>query len=161
MSLSNFVGEGNIGAMELRRVPLGNGEQKPVLNLSVRVNVDRPTEGDNGERTWEDKGGRWFVVEYWGKRGQMAETVLQVGARIVFGGTLIKDQFPSREDPERMMEVDKVRADFIAISPICLESVQYKAKRARVPEGSSENTLPSGGHPQSPGADDFGDDIPY
>lgn len=160
MSMSYFTGEGNIGSMELRRVPLGNGEQKPVLNLSVRVNVDRPSEGEDGKRTWEDKGGRWFVIEYWGKRGQMTEALLQVGARVVFGGQLSKDQFPSRDNPDVMIELDKVRADFVAISPICLESVTYKAKRSRAQEGSSGQESPPLEN-QEPATGDFDDDIPY
>jgi single-strand DNA-binding protein len=149
MSMSNFVGEGNIGRMELRRVPLRDEEQKPVLNLSVRVNVDKPV-GEGDQRTWEDKGGRWILVEYWGKRAQMAETALQVGARVIFGGELSRDQFPSRDNPEQMISVDKVRADWIAISPICIESVQYRTKKARAPEGS----------PRAP-EDSFDVDIPF
>lgn len=166
MSLSNFVGEGNIGRMELRRVPVGNGEQKPVLNLSVRVNVDRPVDSESGERSWEDRGGRWFIVEYWGKRAQMAETALQVGARIIFGGELSRDEFPSRDNPEQMILVDKVRADWISISPICIESVQYKSKKMRTledsPDPAPSDAVPAEAYAHSgSGSGDFDDDIPY
>src|SRR5690625_7863856 len=99
MSMSNFVGEGNIGKMELRTVPLSDGESKPVLNLSVRVNVDRPVQGDNGQRSWEDRGGRWFLVEYWGKRAQMADAVLHVGSRVIIGCELAREQLLSRNIP--------------------------------------------------------------
>lgn len=163
MSMSNFVGEGNIGKMELRTVPLSDGESKPVLNLSVRVNVDRPVQGENGQRSWEDRGGRWFLVEYWGKRAQMAEAVLQVGARVVFGGELSQEQFPSRQDPSQSVQVDKIRADFIAIAPICVDSVQYRSKRTKAaqitpdtPQGTEQSPAP-----ESSDDDSSEDDIPF
>lgn len=157
MSMSNFVGEGNIGKMELRTVPLSDGESKPVLNLSVRVNVDRPVQGDNGQRSWEDRGGRWFLVEYWGKRAQMAEAVLQVGVRVIFGGELSQEQFPSRQDPSQSVQVDKIRADFIAISPICVDSVQYRSKRSKAAQSA-----PDAEQSPAPSDDDsYDDDIPF
>lgn len=133
MARNSFLGEGNIGKMELRKVAVGD-EHKPVLNLSVRFNVDRK----QADGSWQDSGGFWTDVEYWGKRAEIANALLQVGARVVVGGELSDASFPSSEDPNVLIPALKVRAEFIALSPIGIETVVFKPKKNRSENHSAQ-----------------------
>ena len=152
MSLTFFVGEGNVGKFELKHLPIG-GEKKTVLNASVRFNVDRQQE----DGSWEDKGGFWAEVEYWGKRAELVSNLLQIGSRIFAGGQLSDASFPSKEDPYLLVPAQKLVADFMAFSPIGIEKITYKPRKGK----QQEQAQAQGGHlPPGPPPDAYEDDIP-
>ena len=66
-----FIGRGNLGSKpELKYV---GDDKKPVLNLSVYF--ERKIKNDDGE--YEDKGGFWRNINYWGgKKAEHISTIL-------------------------------------------------------------------------------------
>ena len=156
MSMTNFVGEGNVGKVEFKRLPI-SGEQKPVLNLSVRCNVDRKQQ----DGSWEDTGGFWVEVEYWGKRAELAQSLVQIGTRVIVGGQLSDASFPSKDDPNLLIPAWKLVADFVALSPIGIESVVYKARKGKQQPAPAGQPADQGHLPPGPPPEAYDDDIPY
>lgn len=155
MSMTSFVGEGNIGSLEFKRVPV-SGEPKPVLNFSMRCNVDRKQQ----DGSWEDTGGFWVDVEYWGKRAEMMFPLLQIGTRVVAGGQLSDASFPSKDDPDLLIPAWKLVADFVALSPIGIESVVYKARKGKQQPAATGQPADQGHLPPAPPPEAYDDDIP-
>lgn len=143
---NRFEGFGNVGAAPaLRRVPVG-GDQRPVLDL--RVYFDRRV--PKGDGKFEDEGGFWLTVSVWGPRAETLARVLRKGARVYVEGGLRQESWTDRDNGSERSEL-RLTAEAIAIDPLCLESVEYRARR-----GSSDGGTGSTPPPE------FGDeDIPY
>ena len=119
-------GEGNLGKDPVLQYKSVRGEQRAVTKFSLRM--DRPLFDENGDQRGDR--GFWVSVSVWGKRGEMAAKLLRKGARIHVSGTLEEAVWNDKEsDEERNML--QMTADYWAIDPICLETVQYAAKRGK------------------------------
>lgn len=121
---SQFYGEGNLGKDPVMKYTTVRGEQRTVTEFSVRI--DKPVFDDQGN-VREDRG-FWLRVAVWGKRGEMAAKLLRKGARIHVGGTLGQHEWTDKESGEELSML-QLNADHWAIDPICLDSVQYAARR--------------------------------
>jgi single-strand DNA-binding protein len=133
-----FQGAGNLGdAPTLKRATV-NGEQQPVLELSIYF--DRPVPNDKDE--FEDKGGFWLVAELWGKRAERAAALLAKGARVRIEGTLVQDSWVDKESQEERIKF-KLKLDWIALDPIRIESVKFKeSSRARREAANEADAAP-------------------
>ncbi len=119
---NQFTGIGNVGtAPTLRNVQVG-GEPRDVVE--VRVYFDRRVRKGDG---YEDKGGFWLTVSYWGAQaGKLAE-VVQKGARVQVAGSLRQETWNDRESGEARNEL-RLTAETITIVPMCIESLTYRKR---------------------------------
>src|SRR5690606_19287066 len=85
-----FFGEGNIGRDPILKYVPVKGVQKPVLEFDMRVTYDRLNQ-DSGE--YEDNGGFWASVSFWGKRAEAANKILKSGVRVFVIGEISQDEF--------------------------------------------------------------------
>lgn len=129
MATTHFVGEGNLGSIpNLKRVPSAQSGDIPVLEFSMRVNVDRRNK-QSGE--YEDALGFWADVSYWGKSAEAMAPLLQKGARVVVVGELGVDEWLSNQPDTQGQErkTMKINADHVGILPWGVEQVTYRQRK--------------------------------
>lgn len=140
MASSFFVGEGNLGSIpNLKRVPSSQGGDIPLLEFSIRVNVDRRNK-QSGE--YEDTLGFWADVSYWGKAAEVMAPLLQKGARVLVVGELGMDEWISNQPDTQGQErkTPKIKADHVGILPWGVEQVIYRQRNQPAPVQSAQPT---------------------
>ena len=144
-----FVGEGNIGETPTLRYHAVDGEQRAVLNMSVYFDHRVPDE----DGVYKDEGGFWMPVSYWGKRAEHAARLLKKGARVSVQGEQYRDTWTDKDTGEEKFRT-KIKASFVGIDPLCVESITFK-RRSESEEQSSA--------PSSPTAEEvpYDDDMPH
>lgn len=133
-----FFGEGNVGKAPALRYNAVNGEQRAVLNMSVRF--DHRVQDDEG--VYKDEGGFWAAVSYWGKRAEHVAKLLKKGARVSVQGEQFCEVWADEETGEEKSRM-KINASFVGIDPLCVESVTFK-KRSEPedqPQGQNEQSV--------------------
>ena len=119
---NKFYGRGNLGAdPELRYTP---GDDSQAV-CALRVFFDRPKPDGNGG--FEDKGGFWMNVAYWGTRGEAAHRVLEKGARVTVAGELHEETWQDKQSGESRSRLS-VRADTVDLDLSRIERVTWRAK---------------------------------
>lgn len=127
---TTFVGEGNIGLDPvLKYVPV-QGVQKPVLEFDVRIAYDK-LNTETGE--YEDNGGFWIAVSYWGKRAETANKILKSGVRVIVVGEISQDEFVASKGDRvgQTITVINVSATHIGLSSLGIDSVNFTPRRKR------------------------------
>jgi single-strand DNA-binding protein len=123
-----FFDEGNIGRDPvLKYVPI-KGEQKPVLEFDVRFPIEKQNK-ETGE--YEDNGGFWGTVAYWGKRAEAANKILKSGVRVFVIGEISQDEFIATkgEREGQVVTVTNITADHVGLSLLGIESVNFSARK--------------------------------
>jgi single-strand DNA-binding protein len=85
-----FMSEGNIGQEPILKQQSIDGEMRHVLELNVRFNFDRLNKS-TGE--YEDRGGFWSRVTYWGKRAEVVYPMLKTGMRVLVAGEISQHNY--------------------------------------------------------------------
>lgn len=142
MARNRFAAEGNIGRDPvLKYVPV-KGEQKPVIEFDVRFAFDKinPQTGQ-----YEDNGGFWATVTYWGKRAEHANTILRAGIRVYVEGELSQDEFIASkgERAGQVLTANHITADFVGLSLLGIESVNFtqrKNKAVGMPDSTAQSS---------------------
>jgi single-strand DNA-binding protein len=141
MAKGLFIFDGNIGTTpELRYQPgneRSNGEARPLLKFSVKY--DRLIKTQNPDQPYEDKGGFWVNVDYWGRDAETLNKLLQRGMRIRIEGELRMDEWEDKHNPGVMISGMAVTASLITIMPQRLASVELKTRQ---PLHGQTNTPP-------------------
>ncbi|RJX68625.1 single-stranded DNA-binding protein [Vibrio sinensis] len=140
MAKSLFIFDGNIGgAPELRWQP-GNeksgGEARPLLKFNVKY--DRLIKTQRPEQPYEDKGGFWVGIDYWGKDAESLSKLLQKGMRVRIEGELRMDSWPDKENPSIMITGMALTASLITIMPQRIQSVILKERSQQYHPSQSE-----------------------
>ena len=130
MAKSLFIFDGNIGmAPELRWQP-GNeksgGEARPLLKFNVKY--DRLVKTQNPDQPYDDKGGFWVSIDYWGRDAEALSKLLQKGMRVRIEGELRQDTWPDKDNPSVMVSGMALTASLIAIMPQRVQSVTLKER---------------------------------
>lgn len=136
---NTFFGEGNIGRDPvLKYVPV-KGEQKPVLEFDVRISYDK---FNSASGQYEDNGGFWVSVSYWGKRAEAANKILKSGVRVFVMGEISQDEFIATkgEREGQTIAVINVSATHVGLSLLGIESVNFSARKNK----GQHSTIPSG-----------------
>jgi single-strand DNA-binding protein len=119
---NKFSGRGNLGAdPELRYTP--GDASEPVC--SMRVYFDRPK--PDGKDGFEDKGGFWLDVSYWGARGEAAAKLLKKGARVAVTGDLYEDSWQDKDTGEPRSKL-RLRADNVDLDLSRIDNVLWRAR---------------------------------
>ncbi len=132
MSRNFYASEGNIGRDPvLKYVPV-KGEQKPVLEFDVRFQYDR-VNTQTGE--FEDRGGFWARVSYWGKRAEHANKILKSGVRVYVEGELSQEEFVASKGDRagEVLTATNLNASFVGLSLLGIESVTFSQRKNRQP----------------------------
>ncbi len=143
MAKGHFIFDGNIGMTpELRWQPgneRSNGESRPLLKFNVKY--DRLVKTNNSDQPYEDKGGFWVSIDYWGRDAEQLSKVLQKGMRVHLEGELRIDTWDDKNNPGETVSGMALTASLISIMPHRLESVTLKTRQG----SSGENNAPSQG----------------
>lgn len=128
-----FIGEGNLGNNPtLKYVPLKNGtEQKPVLSFDAKFNVQRLNKSTGA---YEDTGGFWATVEFWGKRAELYNKILKQGCRVIVAGEKSQDSFIATKGERvgQSITTNTITASFLGLSLLGVESVVFEPRKAKV-----------------------------
>lgn len=158
-----FAAEGNLGnSPTLKYIPFkknGVDEQKPMLEFDVRFNVDKVNKTTGA---FEDTGGFWATVEFWGKRAEHYNRLLQQGARVLVVGQYSQGSFVATkgEREGQTITTNTIVADHIGLVLLGVENVTYTPRKNKSHVGS-EQQAPTAN--QQYGAESYGhaaDDIP-
>lgn len=136
-----FASEGNIGRDPvLKYVPV-KGEQKPVLEFDVRFQFEK-VNTQSGE--FEDRGGFWATVTYWGKRAEHANKILRSGVRVYVEGELSQEEFVATkgERAGQVLTNNNIVASFIGLSLLGIESVQFSPRKNRALGTDADDYIP-------------------
>lgn len=152
MARNQFASEGNIGRDPvLKYVPV-KGEQKPVIEFDVRFVFDKINQ-QTGQ--YEDNGGFWATVTYWGKRAEHANTILRSGIRVYVEGELSQDEFIASkgERAGQVLTANHITADFVGLSLLGIESVNF-TQRKNKPTGIPDPAAHASQEPPQTGIGD-------
>lgn len=117
---TRFLGEGNIGNIDMRSIANGNHPPRVVISLNTHFdNLVRNKQTDE----LEDQGGFWAPVEFWPQTDKIAQhlvtNVFKKGMRIRVDGNLVNETFADKDTGEQR-SIMKVRTFQSGIS-ICLQ----------------------------------------
>lgn len=138
---NTFFGEGNIGRDPvLKYVPV-KGVQKPVLEFDVRISYDKQN-SETGE--YEDNGGFWVSVSYWGKRAESANKILKSGVRVFVMGEISQDEFVATKGERigQTITAVNVSATHVGLSLLGIESVNFSARKNKTAPQGQHNVVP-------------------
>ncbi|MCW8336316.1 single-stranded DNA-binding protein [Vibrio paucivorans] len=131
MAKGMFIFDGNIGMTpELRWQPANersNGEVRPLLKFNVKY--DRLIKTQNPEHSYEDKGGFWVDISYWGRDAEALSKLLQKGMRVRIEGELRLDTWEDKNNPGQMASGMALTASTISIMAQRLDTVLLKARQ--------------------------------
>ena len=135
-----FIFDGNIGGVpELRWQP-GNeksgGEARPLLKFTIKY--DRLIKTNNPEHPYEDKGGFWINIDFWGRDAEALSKLLQKGMRVRIEGELRMDSWPDKDNPSVMLTGMALTASLISIMPQRVQSLILKERNAQYQPVQSE-----------------------
>lgn len=139
--MSNFfAAEGNLGNKPtLKYVPIKNSnEQKAVLEFDARFNVDKINKATG---TYEDTGGFWATVEFWGKRAEHYNNLLQQGTRVLVVGRLSQGEFiATKGDREgERITTNTITADHIGLVLLGVESITYSPRKNKAGDAQHQS----------------------
>lgn len=129
-----FASEGNLGNNPtLKYIPVKkNGviEQKPMLEFDARFDVDKVNKASG---KFEDTGGFWATVEFWGKRAEHYNRLLQQGARVLVVGQYSQGSFIATkgEREGQTIQTNTIVADHIGLVLLGIESVTYAPRKGK------------------------------
>ncbi|WP_331351206.1 single-stranded DNA-binding protein [Cellvibrio sp. UBA7671] len=131
-----FFGEGNIGRDPVLKYISVKGAQKPVLEFDVRFSYDK-LNAESGE--YEDNGGFWASVSFWGKRAESAHKVLKSGVRVFVIGEQSQDEFIATkgERTGQVLTSTNISASHVGLSLLGIESVNFTPRKTKpLPAGT-------------------------
>ena len=134
-----FFSEGNIGRDPvLKYVPI-KGVQKPVIEMDVRFSCDRKNSA-TGE--YEDNGGFWATVSYWGKQAEAANKILKSGMRIYVLGEKSQGEFVATkgERQGQIITTNTITASHIGLSLLGIDSVNLTPRKNKTLPAESTHT---------------------
>jgi single-strand DNA-binding protein len=139
-----FFDEGNIGRDPvLKYVPI-KGEQKAVLEFDVRFPIEKQNSG-TGE--YEDSGGFWGTVSYWGKRAEAANKILKSGVRVIVIGEISQDEFivSKGEREGQIATAINISASHVGLSLLGIESITLTPRKNKSQQatGTSQEGQPT------------------
>lgn len=131
MAKGLFSFDGNVGMTpELRFQPgneRSNNEPRPLLKFNVKY--DRLVKTQNSDQPYEDKGGFWVSIDYWGRDAEQLSKLIQKGMRVHIEGEPRMDIWEDKHTPGQMVSGMAVNASLISIMPHRLESVVLKQRQ--------------------------------
>ncbi len=123
-----FYAEGNVGsAFELKTIPgKKDGKEHTVLNFTLRCPVQTKQE----DNSYEDTGGFWVNVEYWGGLAEMTHKLLKKGIRLAVMGRLSESSSVGTkgDNAGKTFYTKTVRADSVTFSPLGVHSIELSNK---------------------------------
>jgi single-strand DNA-binding protein len=124
-----FMSEGNLGDNPtLKMVPdKQTGEQQPILEFSVRFNVDR---WNPNSEAFEDNGGFWGKVSLWGRRAEIFNVHLKKGCRVLVIGEERQRPYIANKGEYAGQEriSTEIRASHVAIVPLGIDEISWSSK---------------------------------
>ena len=143
MAKGIFIFDGNIGMTpELRWQPANersNGEARPLLKFNAKY--DRLIKTHNPDQPYEDKGGFWVDISYWGRDADHLSKLLQKGMRVRVEGELRIDSWEDKNNPGQMVSGMALTASTISIMAQRVDAVLLKARQPN-------NNVPSQSEPE-------------
>lgn len=119
---TRFSGRGNLAEVPALKTVDVKGEPRQMLQM--RVYFDRPVPAD-GE-TFEDKGGFWIDVNYWGHRAERMVRLLSRGTRVYLEGNLEQVSWQDRISGSDRSKL-RLNADYIALDLSRIDAVALQA----------------------------------
>lgn len=123
-----FFGEGNLGHDPILKYVPVKGSQKAVLEFYVRISYDKQNT-ETGE--YEDNGGFWASVSYWGKRAEAANKILKSGMRVFVIGEISQDDYVASkgEREGQVVTATNVTASHVGLSLLGIDTVTVTARK--------------------------------
>ncbi len=119
---TRFSGRGNLAEVPALKTVDVKGESRQMLQM--RVYFDRPVPAD--DETFEDKGGFWIDVNYWGHRAEQRVRLLSRGARVYLEGNLEQVTWQDRVSGSDRSKL-RLNADYIALDLSRIDAVTLHA----------------------------------
>lgn len=135
-----FFGEGNIGRDPILKYVPVKGAQKPVVEFDVRFSYDK-LNAETGE--YEDNGGFWASVSFWGKRAESAHKILKSGVRVFVIGEQSQEEFIATKGERigQTLTATNISASHIGLSLLGIDSVNFSPRKTKlIPAGTGEDT---------------------
>lgn len=146
MAKGLFRFDGNVGMTpELRFQPgneRSNNEPRPLLKFNVKY--DRLVKTQDPDQPYEDKGGFWVSIDYWGRDAELLSKLIQKGMRVHIEGEPRMDIWEDKHNPGQMVSGMAVNASLISIMPHRLESVALKQRQTQ----TGQNNPPPQSEPE-------------
>ena len=127
--LNEFTGIGNLGLTPILQKHRIDDEPRSVVNASIYF--DRPVRQDDD--SYQDKGGFWLNVAFWGRLADEAMRLLHKGSRVCVMGRLQVHQWTDKDSGKIRSEL-QLTADYFFIDTVCIESIEYKMKVSTMQE---------------------------
>ncbi|MCL2872296.1 MAG: single-stranded DNA-binding protein [Betaproteobacteria bacterium] len=122
-----FVGEGNIGLVEVK--PFVDGNKEPRFLLRMGVYFDNPVKV---KEKFEDKGGFWADVELWmGEDAKKWSVIYQKGQRVLVQGKMVRNDWKDEATGSDKFAF-KVRARRVGVLPFRVESITMRSSTEKV-----------------------------
>lgn len=132
-----FCSEGNLGRTPtLKIVPVQNScEQKSVLEFDVRFSFDKLNK-QTGE--YENSGGFWATVEFWGARAEGYNQLLRAGARVLVVGELSQEEYIASKGARagQKISTNRITAQHIGLVLLGVESIQWSKSKNKNDEAT-------------------------
>jgi|GEM_PF-611064 len=144
-----FVNEGNLGSNPVLKyvpVPKGNGtESKAVVEFDIYCSVQKA----NKKGEYEDLGGFWAKIQFWGKRAEHLNKHLKKGCRVLVVGEYAQHWYTASKGENAGNETlsNEVIASHIGLALLGVESVIFENRKAKTPT----DNLPTSGSMQASG----------
>lgn len=135
-----FYGEGNIGRDPILKYVSVKGVQKPVVEFDVRFTYDK-LNAETGE--YEDNGGFWASVNFWGKRAESAHKILKSGVRVYVIGEQSQEEFIATKGERigQTLTATNISASHIGLSLLGIDSVNFSPRKTKsFSAGTGEET---------------------
>lgn len=135
-----FYGEGNIGRDPILKYVSVKGVQKPVVEFDVRFSYDK-LNAETGE--YEDNGGFWASVNFWGKRAESAHKILKSGVRVYVIGEQSQEEFIATKGERigQTLTATNISASHIGLSLLGIDSVNFSPRKTKsFSAGTGEET---------------------
>lgn len=135
-----FFGEGNIGRDPVLKYVSVKGVQKPVVEFDVRFSYDK-LNAETGE--YEDNGGFWASVSFWGKRAETAYKILKSGVRVFVIGEQSQEEFIATKGERvgQTLTATNISASHIGLSLLGIDSVNFTPRKTKsLPASTGDDT---------------------
>lgn len=135
-----FFGEGNIGREPVLKYVSVKGVQKPVVEFDIRFSYDK-LNAETGE--YEDNGGFWASVSFWGKRAESAYKILKSGVRVFVIGEQSQEEFIATKGERigQTLTATNISASHIGLSLLGIDSVNFSSRKTKsLPAGTGDET---------------------
>lgn len=125
-----FFGEGNIGRDPVLKYVSVKGVQKPVVEFDVRFSYDK-LNAETGE--YEDNGGFWASVRFWGKRAESAFKILRSGVRVFVIGEQSQEEFVATKGERvgQVLTTTNISASHVGLSLLGIDSVNFTPRKTK------------------------------